>query len=204
MITVIIDGRAYQARKGQSMLDVARANDIDIPTLCYHPELSPSGACKLCVVETSQGPDGFPTALLACTLMVSEGLEIQTAGPLVDAARAKAFEDLLRLAPQSNRLRQMAADYGVDLGPLPDGCVRCGLCVRVCKEIIGAGALKMRKANGVSYVVHNPDRCLGCGACAKICPTGAICMRACENIGSILTGTNSLACLGTLPRQKEI
>ena len=108
--------RLSEAEEGQTALEVARANGINIPTLCYHPALKPSGACKLCAIEMTGRSGGRQIAMLSCILKVSEGLEIKTTGPVVDAARTKAFKNLLRLAPQSTRLRRMAADYGVDLG----------------------------------------------------------------------------------------
>ncbi len=185
MITVFIDGEAYSVDEGQTVLAVARENSIDIPTLCYHPHLRSNGACKLCAVEASSFSNGSRKAVLACTCYVSEGLEIRTKSPLIEATRAKVFKHLLRMAPQSNRLRSMAAEYGVHLGPPPDGCIRCGLCVRGCREIVGAGALKMKRIDGVDYVVQDPDRCIGCGTCAENCPTGAIRMGDKENLRSL-------------------
>jgi ferredoxin len=80
----------------------------------------------------------------------------------------------------------MARELGVDLGTPPDGCVRCRLCVRVCKEVVGASALKMKKIDGVSFVMPEPDRCIGCGTCANICPTGAIRVEDHENVRSVM------------------
>jgi predicted molibdopterin-dependent oxidoreductase YjgC len=186
MITITIDGKAYAAEAGQTALEVAKQNGISIPTLCYHPALKPSGSCKLCAVEVSGRTSGRQIAMLSCILKVKDGLEIKTTGSIVEAARTKAFKNLLRMAPQSARLRQMARDHGVDLGPPPDGCLRCRLCVRVCKEIVGAEALKMKKEDGVFFVVPEPDRCIGCGTCANICPTGAIRVEDQENVRSVM------------------
>jgi len=185
MITITIDGKAYEAEEGQTTLEVARANQIPIPTLCYHPALKPSGSCKLCAVEVT-GRSGRQIAMLSCILKVKDGLEIKTTGPIVEAARTKAFKKLLQLAPQSERLRKMSEAHGVDLGPPPDGCLRCRLCVRVCKEIVSAGALKMKKIEGLPFVVPEPDRCIGCGTCANICPTGAIRVEDKENVRSVM------------------
>jgi bidirectional [NiFe] hydrogenase diaphorase subunit len=138
----------------------------------------------LCAVEV-RGRTGRQIAMLACILKVKEGLNVNTTGPIVAAARMQAFTNLLRMAPQSSRLRGMAAEYGVDLGPPPDGCVRCRLCVRVCKDIVGAGALKMKKIDGTGFVVPEPDRCIGCGTCANICPTGAIRVEDRDNVRSV-------------------
>jgi bidirectional [NiFe] hydrogenase diaphorase subunit len=185
MLEITIDGQAYQAEEGQTALQVARENGISIPTLCYHPALKPSGSCKLCAVEVTGRTGGRQIAMLSCILKVYDGLNMRTTGPIVDAAHRKAFKNLLRMAPQSTRLRQMAMHYGVDLGPPPDGCVRCRLCIRVCKEIVGAGALKMKTVDGISCVVPEPDRCIGCGTCANICPTGAIRVEDRENVRTV-------------------
>jgi len=185
MTTITINGQAYETEEGKTALQVARANNISIPTLCYHPALKPSGSCKLCAVEVT-GRSGRQIAMLSCILKVKDGLEIKTTGPIVEAARTKAFQNLLRMAPQSTRLRQMAREHGVDLGTPPDGCVRCRLCVRVCKEVVGASALKMKKIAGVNFVIPEPDRCIGCGTCANICPTGAIRVEDHENVRSVM------------------
>ena len=185
MLTITNDGTAYPADEGQTALDVARLNDIPIPTLCYHPALKPSGSCKLCAVEVAGRTSGRQIAMLSCILKVFDGLEIKTTGAVVDKARTRAFRHLLQLAPESKRLRRMARDHGVDLGPPPDGCLRCRLCIRVCKEIVGAEALKMKKIDGVNFVVPEPDRCIGCGTCANICPTDAIQVDDRENVRTI-------------------
>jgi predicted molibdopterin-dependent oxidoreductase YjgC len=185
MIEITIDGQAHEAEEGHTVLEVARDNGIEIPTLCYHPALKPSGSCKLCAVEMTGRTGNRRIAVLSCILKATDGLAITTSGPIVDAARTKAFRNLLHLAPQSDRLRQLADAHGVDLGPPPDGCVRCRLCIRVCKEIVGAGALKMNKIDGVAFVVPEPDRCIGCGTCANICPTDAIRLDDRENVRTV-------------------
>jgi bidirectional [NiFe] hydrogenase diaphorase subunit len=156
-----------------SVLEAAKAHGVKIPTLCYHPALRPSGACKLCVVEVT-GKTGRQTVMLSCILKVRDALVIKTAGELVTRARTRAFKELLQMAPQAKVIRNLAEQYGIDVGPPPDGCIRCRLCVRVCKEIVGPGALKMEKRGGESYVAPIEELCIGCGTCVNICPTGAI------------------------------
>jgi ferredoxin len=123
--------------------------------------------------------------MLSCILKVSDGLTIKTAGSIVDTARIKAFRNMLHMAPESTHLRRMATEFGLELGPPPDGCVRCRLCIRVCKEIVGAGALKMKKIEGTNFVVPEPDRCIGCGTCANICPTNAIQIDDRDNVRTV-------------------
>jgi bidirectional [NiFe] hydrogenase diaphorase subunit len=151
VINMTIDGQAFQAEDGQTVLEVARANGIRLPALCYHPALKPSGACRLCAVEVT-GKSGRLTTMLSCVLRVKEGLAVRTTGELVKRARQQAFERLLTLAPQSESVRELAATWNVDLGPRPDGCIRCRLCIRVCSEIVGPGALVMHKRGGQSIM----------------------------------------------------
>ena len=173
MSEIIIDEQPYNADKGQSVLEVARANRIDIPTLCYHPALRPSGACKLCTVEVLM-PSGRQSHLLACVLQTKSGMVVRTHTRGVLQARQRAFERLLQMAPQSQSIRRLAQKFEVPIGPLPDGCIRCRLCVRVCKEVVGPGALSMEKRSDGTYVVPLGGRCIGCGTCANLCPTKAI------------------------------
>jgi bidirectional [NiFe] hydrogenase diaphorase subunit len=173
MVGIAIDGQLLQAEEGAVVMAIARAQGIKIPGLCYHPALKPLGACKLCTVEVARKA-GRRVATLACALKAKSGLEIWTQGDQVSAARTRAFHELFRLAPESRVIRDLAAECGIDLGPLPDGCIRCGLCVRVCQEVVGAGALKMAPSQGGRLVVPISNRCIGCGTCVSICPTKVI------------------------------
>jgi predicted molibdopterin-dependent oxidoreductase YjgC len=184
VIHLSIDDKQLEAEEGQTVMEVARANHIQLPALCYHPALKPSGACRLCAVEV-EGKSGRPTTMLACVLRVKEGLAVRTTGDLVARARRQAFERLLVLAPQSDSVRELAAAWNVDLGPRPDGCIRCRLCIRVCKEIVGPGALVMHKHDGINLVEPIEGRCIGCGTCVNICPTDAIRMEDKDNVRTI-------------------
>jgi predicted molibdopterin-dependent oxidoreductase YjgC len=174
MVQIIVDENPVEAREGATLLEVLKQVGITIPTLCYHPALKPSGSCRLCAVEVPGRATGRQITMLACVLRVREGLEVRTAGQAVERARARAFRRLLQMAPQSRRLLEMARAYGIDPGPPPDGCIRCRLCIRVCKEIVGPGALKMEKREGLDFVVPIEGQCIGCGTCANICPTQVI------------------------------
>jgi ferredoxin len=123
--------------------------------------------------------------MLACILKVKDGLVVRTQGQAVDRARTRAFHNLLKMAPQSERIVELAKSYGVDPGPPPDGCIRCRLCIRVCEEIIGPQALKMEKRDGMNYVVPVEGRCVGCGTCANLCPTHVIMVEDREDVRTI-------------------
>lgn len=156
-----------------TILEVLKQHGFRIPTLCYHKALRPIGACKLCAVEV-RSKAGKPRVMLSCILKAKEGLAITTDSDLVLKAREKAMHRLLSLAPQAKSLRRIAEEFNIPTGPIPDGCVRCRLCIRVCTEIVGAGALKMEKRDEASYVVPIEGLCIGCGTCANMCPTGTI------------------------------
>ncbi|GBC60769.1 2Fe-2S ferredoxin [Desulfonema ishimotonii] len=180
MIKFTIDGRVVEAEKGMTVLAVARAHKIRIPALCYHPALKSAGSCRLCAVEVI-GETGQGKTMLSCIIRAKEGLVVRTTGELVEKARTLAFQRLLQMAPQSVRLRALADEYGISPGssevrpePLPDGCIRCRLCIRVCKEVVGVEALKIEKRDGTPFVVPVANRCIGCGTCANLCPTDAI------------------------------
>ena len=172
-VHLTIDERPYEAEEGLSVLEVLRENGIRVSTLCYHKALRPIGACKLCAVEVASKV-GKPRAMLSCILKATEGLTVTTDSELVKQAREKAMHRLLALAPQAKTLLRIAEEFGIPTGPIPDGCVRCRLCIRVCKEVVGPGALKMEKRDGTSYVTPTEGLCIGCGTCANICPTGTI------------------------------
>ena len=173
MVEIVVDAQCYEVEEDERIIQIARARGIKIPSLCYHPALSPAGACKLCVVECVV-PGRKRTTSLACALKARDGMEVWTESEAVAQARRKAFLDLVRMAPEAKVIRDLAADWGIDLGPPPDECIRCALCVRVCREVVGAGALKMTKIDGKKFVVPIANQCIGCGTCVSICPTHAI------------------------------
>ncbi len=184
MINFIIDDRKIAAKEGQTILQVARERKIKIPHLCFHPALKPSGSCKLCGVEVVS-PTGRHVIMLSCILKVKENLVVKTDSKLVLANREKAFNRLLHMAPESSRIRNLAKEFNVSVTPPPNGCIRCRLCIRVCNEIVGAGALKMRKTEEGNQIMAEPGHCIGCGTCANLCPTNIIKMVDKDNVRTI-------------------
>ena len=191
-VTVIINRKKYPADEGEILLGVAIRNNIAIPHLCYEPSLDPYGACRLCMVEVVK--HGKREMTTSCTLRAAEGLEVVTDTPEIVKHRSILFELYLAEAPKSDVIKAMAARYGVTktrflkkldtTDPLGNKCVLCGLCVRACNEIMGAGAIGFVN-RGPYTVVNTPyfeptKDCFGCGACVKVCPTHAIEM---EDVG---------------------
>ncbi len=184
MIEFVLDGRTVQAREDQTVLQAARQNGVRIPHLCYHPALKPSGSCRVCGVEVVSS-SGKPAVVLSCVIKVKPGLVVRTDTDQVRAHREKAFNRLLQMAPDAVRIRNLAREMGVSVSPRPDGCIQCGLCVRVCAEIVKAGALKMVKDGRINRVTVIPGRCIGCGTCANLCPTDLIRIRDLDNVRTI-------------------
>ena len=198
MIQLQIDNQIISAESGSTVLAVAREHGIHIPTLCFHPALKPSGSCKMCSVEVLR-PTGQPIVMLACVLKVKDGMQINTGGPGVIQARTKALKNLLAMAPLAGRLYDLAEKEGIALPPAPDGCIRCRLCIRVCKEIVGQEALRMEKVSGRPTVMPNPGRCIGCGTCVNLCPTQHIRISDAGNVRTIRVGE---AVVGQHPLQR--
>jgi NADH dehydrogenase/NADH:ubiquinone oxidoreductase subunit G len=176
---LMIDGVACGATPGQTVLEVARRAGIDIPVLCHHSALRPFGGCRVCLVAVEQG--GRRALLPSCGLEVAEGMRVETAAPDVKKARTMVLRLLLARCPQVESIKELAGRYGVSEPGLPvgeDDCVLCGLCVRVCSELVGANALAFAR-RGPDSAVETPydepsEACIGCGACAEVCPTGRI------------------------------
>jgi len=186
MARITINGHFIEAEEGSSLLAVIRASGIKMPALCLHPALSPpSGTCRLCAVEMVT-PAGLPRTKLACAMKIKPDMAVVTESERVHQARQQAFARLLQMAPHSVKIRALARQWGIDPGPEPDGCIRCRLCIRVCKEVVGAGALTMDKREGIPYVAPLSGRCIGCGTCANLCPTEAITITDADGIRTIM------------------
>jgi predicted molibdopterin-dependent oxidoreductase YjgC len=191
MIEITINGLTVAAKNGDTVLNTARKQGIPIPHLCFHPALKPSGACRLCGVET--GPAAKKKIMLSCILKVKPGLEIRTESDLVTAHRQAAFDKLLSMAPDSEQIRALAEQFNVTLPPKPDGCIRCRLCVRVCSDVIGARAIAMVKTQTGTRVGPGDGDCIGCGTCANLCPTQFITVEDRDNIRTVFTGDRILS-----------
>jgi heterodisulfide reductase subunit A-like polyferredoxin len=181
MAKLIIDGLEVQAEEGQTVLEVAKANKIEIPTLCHHPLLEPYGACRMCTVEIIRR--GWSSLETACTYPAWDGIEVKTNSPPVMEARKAIMGLFLSRCPNVPVIQDMARQYGVTEPPFPtdtpeEKCILCGLCVRTCHELVKADVLNFAEAGPERVVgpafMEKTRQCIGCGACTIVCPTGAV------------------------------
>ncbi len=201
IINLTIDERKLTVEEGKTILQAARENDIFIPTLCENPKLEPYGGCRLCLVEVAN----IPRPITACTTPVTEGMTARTSTPYIEKLRSTVVELLLSDHPNDCMICQRAGDctlqelayfyghkknkfYGEtrrydkkDSNPFierdMEKCVLCGLCVRVCDEIEGVGAIDIAYRGFKAKVCPPFEKdldCEFCGQCVAVCPTGAL------------------------------
>jgi len=179
MVKIVIDDKHIEVPEGTTILKAAVDAGITIPTLCFNEELTPAGACRVCVVEVAS--EGEPDLVTACDTPVREGMVIATAGPAAERLRRTSIEMLLAQSPHSSRISTLAARYGAekpDFDLEAKECILCRLCVRTCREATGVEAISLvTRGPGRTEPAHvevDWDKCIACASCAYICPTEAI------------------------------
>lgn len=189
MVSFIIDGKKVEAEKGEMLLDVARRNGIEIPTLCTHEAVERSGACRLCVVEVKQGKRS--RIVTSCMYPVEEGIIVDTKTDRVMNVRQLVLQLLMARCPDSDVIKEMATTMGIKPEErfVPDSdkgkCILCRLCVRTCEEVVGVSAIGSSfrgpgKTVGPPFM-EDSKACIGCGACSYVCPTGHIVMESSDS-----------------------
>jgi bidirectional [NiFe] hydrogenase diaphorase subunit len=202
--TLVIDEQEVSATAGQTILEVARENEIKIPTLCQLEGLSNVGACRLCLVEIK----GSNKLVPACVTTVQEGMEVSTSTERLVKHRRAILEMLfaernhicsvcvsnghceLQTLGQEQGLTHIRLPYrnpelGVDASHDRftvdhNRCILCSRCVRVCAEIEGAHVWDVM-GRGINSIVitdlheeWGSSTCTRCGKCVQVCPTGAL------------------------------
>ncbi|MFW6414775.1 MAG: molybdopterin-dependent oxidoreductase [Thermodesulfobacteriota bacterium] len=196
--TLKINGQEYSFKQGETILDVATANRIYIPTLCYLEKANPIGSCRICVVELS----GVDTLLPACSTPANSGMDIWTESERVVQFRRQVLRMLLDCGyhdcPVCDKagecpLQDLVYNYGIQgvanqpwnyeeepefSTPLiryhPERCILCHRCVTACREIRGIGAIDAQSQSFGLIFSKDPGICESCGECLSVCPTGAL------------------------------
>lgn len=203
-INLTIDGKAFTTSSGNTVLDVARENNIYIPTLCYHARTGKAGKCRACLIEV----EGLPALKESCALEAKEGMVIKTNTERILEVRKMIVElhlsegDHNCMSCEKNghcELQDMAYHAGIErpgfpiekvLIPLDESsegiirnhnkCIECGRCVRACNNNVMHEVLDFGWRSQNLKVICDDDKpmgessCVQCGECVQVCPVGAL------------------------------
>lgn len=203
---ITIDSKCVPIEGEKNVLSLIRKAGIDLPTFCYHSELSIYGACRMCVVEDDRG-----RVFASCSEQPRAGMVIYTNTKKIQHHRKMIIELLLashcrdctichkngmcelqslayRVGVHAVRFLNNRKEKELDMSSPsivrdPNKCILCGDCVRTCDEIQGVGAIDFANRGYRTEVVPAFDKkiaetdCVGCGQCAVVCPTAAISIR---------------------------
>ncbi len=194
-VTLSIDGRSLRAEEGENLLQVAERNEIMIPNLCYHRKLSPTGACRLCIVKIAGRRDWSA----ACTVAVSDGMEVTAFDEELEESRRYVLDYLLsehneefdgtyhdqfrelkqRYKPKDPAARIFPSLRTVLDYPLDDSspvltydapkCIKCFRCVKACDEVQGKNVLSFTSRGITSYIIAGFEHWAGseCDGCGE-------------------------------------
>lgn len=190
MIPITINDQKFEVSKDLSVLEAAREQGIYIPTLCYHEAIEPVGACRLCIVEVEMNSRSRTAA--SCVTPVSADMIVRTNTEKIQSMRRVLVELLLARCPELKILHELAKEVGlkeVRFLKEEEDCFLCGLCVRVCKEIVGVNAIGFGD-RGVNNKVEPPflkssNVCISCGTCTTICPAGTFHLERVDRLVSL-------------------
>jgi len=198
MVSLTIDGKQVSVPAETTILDAAREVGISIPTLCWLQKVSPTGACRICAVKIK----GIDRPMTACNTPVKEGIVVKTQSAELTTIRKQIMELILVNHPLDcpvcdaggecdlqntcyelgvNRQEFKAEDVNpetIDHWPLiqqvPNRCVMCEKCVKVCHEVVGADSLSVNDKGDRAFIDKDLDSCIFCGNCVSACPTGTM------------------------------
>lgn len=200
MGTITINNNRYNFKEGETILDVARKNGVDIPVMCYLEHISPTGACRLCLVDV----EGIDKSVAACVTYAIDGMNVFTDTEKALKNRKKMMEFVLMKHPLDCpicdkagecMLQDTAYSFGIKDEAFKTGkpqktksdwkmfihdpnlCVLCERCVKLCHEVEGVSALKIENRgfdNFIAPAMGDDLVCDFCGICVDNCPVGAL------------------------------
>jgi NADH dehydrogenase/NADH:ubiquinone oxidoreductase subunit G len=179
MVKFTANGKELEGEYGKPLLPLLLKAGFRIPTMCHHEVVKPYGACRLCLVEVQKGKKSRLTT--SCNYPVLPDIVVTTESERINKHRKVVLELLLARVPNAPKLKALAAEYGVTdtrFDKMDDDCILCGLCERVCREVVEVDALGFmgrgfQKSVGAPF--HEASKlCIGCGACVYVCPVDCI------------------------------
>ena len=204
LINIEVNNKKIKAKKGETILETLYSNGIKIPTLCRMEGFSPTGACRMCVVEV----EGKAGLIPSCSHPIEEPVKIRTHSPRVISARKMLVELLLsnhpddclycirngncelqdlavelnvrerRISGEKSKARSDHSSPGIVRDPAK--CILCGRCVRVCDEVLDISTFDFIKRGNKTAVATSMNKdlnfsnCINCGQCIMVCPTGSL------------------------------
>lgn len=194
-----MDGRQISVEQGKTLLEAARENGIDIPTICFHEATTANALCRICVVEV----EGMRLLQPACIVQAAEGMKVRTRSEKVDRSRKTILEMLASTMDlsESQEIQAMIREYSAEVDRFPDAerrevevmddnpmyvrdyskCLLCWRCVQVCADdaqytyAINFSGRGYETQIGTFFDRTIPETtCVLCGQCVGVCPTGAL------------------------------
>ena len=198
-VTFFLDGKEVSAEENKTLLEIARENGVDIPTICFHEATTANALCRICVVEV----EGQRVLQPACIVKAASNMKVQTRSEKVIRARRTILEMLASTMDLSEapEIQIMMYEYGASSSRFPDAerrqpevkddnpmfvrdyskCLLCWRCVQVCAEdaqytfAINFDGRGFETQIGTFFDRTIPETsCVLCGQCVAVCPTGAL------------------------------
>ena len=227
MTEIVINGTKHSADAGERLIDVINRADLDLPQVCYHPQLGPIQTCDTCIVDVNG------QLVRSCATVVSSGMAVATSRKEAKAAQAEAFDRILRnhqlyctvcdnnngnctvhntaklLEVEHQRYPFEPKPYEMDNShPFyrydPDQCILCGRCVEACQNLQVNETLTIRWEDPHPRVLWDggaaigESSCVSCGHCVTVCPCNALMEKSMLGHAGFLTGLSHKALDGMI------